>query len=396
MRRFFLVVGTALTLSGMWSTSCAEAPAQLDVEIGFLTRKKPTPPTYEVDPLPPDEGLAGAQLGIKDNNTTGAFTGQHYTLDQVVLGAGQSPADEARKLLDKGARYLVADLPADDLIALADAAKASGAIVFDAASQDDRLRGTDCRGNLFHMAPSRAMLTDALAQFFAFKQWSKLFLIVGPAPADARYADALRASAKKFGLTIAAEKPWTFGPLAKARGDSITRADALVFTRGLDYDIMVVADEAGDFGNYIPYHTWDAKLLAGTQGLIAASWHPTHDAYGAEQLQNRFLRLAKRRMRPIDYQSWMAVRAVGEAVTRTKATDPKAIADLMVSDAFALAAFKGVPVSFRPWDRQLRQPLLLAQPEALVGLSPQPGYLHQRTPLDTLGVDEPETTCRLK
>ena len=113
------------------------------------------------------------------------------------------------------------------------------------------------------------MLTDALAQFLAFKRWPKLFLIVGPKPGDQLYAEAMRRSAKKFGLKIAAEKPWTFGPLARARGDSITQSDALVFTRGLDYDIMVVADEAADFGDYISYRTWDPRLVAGTQGLVA-------------------------------------------------------------------------------------------------------------------------------
>ncbi len=229
------------------------------------------------------------------------------------------------------------------------------------------------------------MLTDALAQFLSVKRWANLFLITGPRPPDKLYAEALRASAKKFGLKIAAEKPWTFGALAQARGDSVTMADALVFTQGVAYDIMVVADEEDDFGDYIPYHTWDPKLLAGTQGLVAASWHPTQFAWGAEQLQDRFLRLANRHMRPIDYQAWTAVRAVGEAVVHENSADPRKLSAYMLGPDFSVAAFKGVAVSFRPWDRQLRQPLLLAQPAFLVAVAPQPGFLHQRTPLDTLG-----------
>lgn len=240
------------------------------------------------------------------------------------------------------------------------------------------------------------MLTDALAQFLSVKHWARLFLILGPTPQDRLYAEAFRGSAKKFGLKIAAEKPWTFGALARARGDNITEADALILTQGVSYDIMVVADEAGDFGDYISYRTWDPKLVAGTQGLIAASWHPTQYAWGAEQLQDRFLRLAKRHMRPIDYQAWMAVRALGEAVVHVNSADPRALTAYMLGPDFDFAAFKGVAVSFRPWDRQLRQPLLLAQPASLVAVAPQPGFLHQRTPLDTLGVDEPETECRLK
>ena len=372
-----------------------DARAALDIRIGILSHKIASPPLYDVDAAPPDEGLAGARLAVKDNNTTGTFTGQHFTLNEATLLADQSPVEAARHLVDAGASLVLADLPADQLVAVADALKDSNATLFNIGAADDRLRGADCRANLFHVAPSRAMLADALMQYLAVKRWTKLFLIVGPDPADQLYAAALRHAAVKFGLKIAAEKPWDFGPLAKARGDSVTQADALVFTRGVGYDIMVVADEAGNFGDYIPYHTWDAKLVAGTQGLVAASWHPTQDAWGAAQLQNRFLKLAKRRMRPVDYQAWTAVRAIGEAATRANTADPHALAALMTSGSFDLAAFKGVPVSFRTWDRQLRQPILIAQPTALVAVSPQPGYLHERTPLDTLGVDQPETACHL-
>ena len=49
-----------------------------------------------------------------------------------------------------------------------------------------------------------------------------------------------------------------------------------------------------------------------------------------------------------------------------------------------------------PWNQQMRQPILLAAPRILVSVSPQEGFLHQRTPLDSLGFDEPESNCRLQ
>lgn len=373
----------------------AQAPA-IEIRLGVISHKAPPPALYELDQTPEDEAVAGARLAIDDDNTTGRFTGQHYTLDEVTLDKGQSPVDAAKKLVDGGANFLAANLPADELLAVADAVRDRHVVVFNVASQDDRLRGADCRANLFHIAPSRAMLTDALLQYFATKRWTKIFLTVGPTPADKLYADAVKNSARKFGLTITAEKPWEFGPLARSRGDSITQSDALVFSRGVDYDIMVVADEEADFGDYVSYRTWDPKLIAGTQGLIAASWHRAQDAWGSAQLQSRFFKSAKRTMRPIDYQAWAAMRAVGEAVTRAKTADPAAVAQFMLGPTFQLAAFKGVPVSFRPWDRQLRQPLLIAQPMAIVSVSPQQGFLHQRTVLDTLGTDEPESACHLQ
>ena len=101
-------------------------------------------------------------------------------------------------------------------------------------------------------------------------------------------------------------------------------------------------------------------------------------------------------MRPADYQAWAAIRAIGESVTRARTADARAVTAYMLDDKFQLAAFKGVPVSFRTWDHQLRQPLLIAQPMAIVSVSPQQGFLHQRTPLDTLGFDQPESACHLE
>ena len=60
-----------------------------------------------------------------------------------------------------------------------------------------------------------------------------------------------------------------------------------------------------------------------------------------------------------------------------------------------MAAFKGQGLTFRRWNQQLRQPMLLAAPRSLVSVSPQSGFLHQRSPLDTMGFDEPESDCRL-
>ncbi|WP_246215944.1 ABC transporter substrate-binding protein [Microvirga makkahensis] len=374
----------------------AQAPQPVDIRIGLITRQLPPPTVFEFDPVPEDVGLAGGRLAVRDNNTTGQFTGHRYSLEEETLEEGQDAVAAARSLVARGAGFLVVNLPADELLSIADALKGENVVLFNVRAPDDRLRGADCRSNVFHMAPSHAMLTDALAQFLAFKQWRRLFLIVGPQRGDKLYAEAMRRAARKFGLVIAADKPWEFGPLARAKADSPTTAEALVFTRGVDYDIAVVADEAGDFGDYVPFRTADARPVAGTQGLIATTWHPTFEVWGAAQAQSRFQRAADRLMRPLDYQVWMAVRAVGEAVTRNKATDPGEMKKFMSGAGFALPAYKGVSLSFRPWDQQLRQPLLIVQPRFMVSVAPEAGFLHQRTPLDTLGFDQPETACRLQ
>jgi ABC transporter substrate binding protein (PQQ-dependent alcohol dehydrogenase system) len=99
-------------------------------------------------------------------------------------------------------------------------------------------------------------------------------------------------------------------------------------------------------------------------------------------------------MRPLDYDVWVAVRSVGEAATRAKSADPKALIAYLKSPVFDLAAFKGRKLSFREWNGQLRQPILVATAKLPVSVSPQPGFLHQFSELDTLGIDRPETACR--
>lgn len=369
----------------------------LDTHIGLIYRPQPAPSSYDAEAAPEDEGLAGARMGIADNNTTGRFTKQTYALDDVALTDDKSdPVAAAKNLVAKGVRYLILALPADAVLAVSDAVKDSGVVVLNAGASDDRLRGADCRANVFHVLPSRAMLTDALAQYLTVMRWRKIFLIVGPTDADKAYADAMRNSARKFALKITAEKPWTFGPLAKARGDTPTRAEAMVFTRGLDYDLAIVADEEGDWGDYVSYRTVDPRPVGGTQALTPTTWSPVLETWGAAQAQNRFRRLASRLMRPLDYQVWAAVRTVGEAVTAKKTNDPAVIASYLVEPDFTLPAYKGVPLSYRPWDHQLRQAIIVVQPKALVSVAPEQGFLHQRTPLDTLGVDLPETTCKFK
>lgn len=374
-----------------------QAPqAQSDVRIGYLARRRPAPPIYDYEDDPADVGIAGARIAMKDNATTGRLIGRKFSLDEAILNTGDSAVDAAKALVDKGIGLIVADLPADDLLAVSDALKDRDATILNISAEDNRLRNADCRANIDHFAPSRQMLTDALAQFLAAKRWRNVFLVTGTEPDDKLYAESMRTSIKKFGLKLTGDKPWTFGPLERQRADGPIRADALIFTRGIDADMILVADEEGNFGDYIQYHTSEPKLVGGTQGLIPATWSRVLDAWGSAQLQSRFVRTNKRPMRPLDYQAWTAIRAIGEAAIRAQSSSPRVIGAYMERPDFEIAAFKGVPVSLRAWDRQLRQPILLVQPKMLVSLSPQPGFLHPVTPLDSLGFDEPESGCKIR
>ena len=379
-------------------TPAASPAGEQVVQIGWLSRAvKRTLPLSYLDQPPQDEGIQGARLGIADNETTGHFTGQSFTLTETIVPEDGDVAAGLRELAANGIRLVVTDLAASELLSVAGMPEAAGVTFFDAGTADDRLRGEDCRANIMHLLPSRAMLADALVQYLVAKRWQGLLVVVGHGDGDREFAHDIRHAALKFQARIVQEKPWTFVPGARRTdtGHFAIQAEVARFTQGISYDVLVVADQEDEFGDELPYRTFDPRPVVGTQGLIPTAWARAHEQWGATQLQERFLRQSKRWMTDRDYAAWMAVRAIGEAATRSKSADPGSIVVFMRSDRFELAAYKGARLSFRSWDAQLRQPVLLADARSLVSVSPQPGFLHQFSELDTLGIDRPETRCRM-
>jgi ABC transporter substrate binding protein (PQQ-dependent alcohol dehydrogenase system) len=380
----------------------AAAQDKLAVPIAYVTREEGAKlrPLSLLEPRElPDEGLAGATLALKDNQTTGGFLGHDYTLSELVVPEDSDLAAAVRELLAAGERFFIADLPQEDLLALADLPEAAGAIIFNGRAQDDVLRTDECRANVFHTVPSRAMKADALAQFLVWKRWNRWFLIQGERPDDIAFADALRRSGAKFNGKIVEERTYAYEPTARVTetGHVQVQRQMRVFTQDApDHDVLLVADESDVFGEYLPYQTWDPRPVAGTQGLVPTAWHRSHEQWAGTQMQNRFEEHAGRWMRERDYTAWLGVRALGEAVTRTNSNDPKVLRDYLRGEQFELGAFKGEGLTFRSWNQQMRQPILLAAARILVSVSPQEGFLHQRTPLDSLGFDQPESNCRLE
>ncbi|MBN9509343.1 MAG: ABC transporter substrate-binding protein [Alphaproteobacteria bacterium] len=379
-------------------TARADGPVS-DIRIGYLRWTERRPTISLLDQPAPDNGLAGAKVALTDNNTTGRFLNQHYDLIDVPLRDGDDPVAALNTLVGQGVTLVLADLPADQLMKLSDAGRDKDVTLFNIAAPDDVLRGKECRSNLINVAPSRAMLADALAQYLVWKKWPRWFLIYGSHPDDAALADAYRRAAKRFGARIVEER--VFKDTGESRqtdsGLVQTQQQMPLFTRGApDYDVLIAADENQVFAGYLPYRTWAPRPVAGSAGLKPVTWDPSSESWGGTQLQSRFNRLFRRTMTQLDMQAWTAVRMIGEAAARSKNADPKAIMAYMKSPAFGVAAYKGRELSLRPWDWQLRQPILLSDGRLVVSISPQPGFLHQVTELDTLGFDRPETTCKFR
>lgn len=352
-------------------------------------------PISRLDLPPADLGFAGAALGTADNATTGSFMGQTF-VTETVTASPETVEAEMQRLLDAGVPYIVTLADAATTVRLADMA-GDRALVLNAKATDDSLRGKDCRANLLHTAPSDAMLTDALAQYLVWKRWTNWFLIEGSHPEDQALAAAYRRAAVKFGATIVEERVYedTGGARRTDSGHVQVQKQMPVFTQSAPgHDVVIAADRAGVFAAWLPYHTWDARPIAGSAGLIPESWSPAHEAWGGTQFQTRFEKSAGRGAWDEDFQVWTALRVIGEAATRTKGGDYAMMHDFILSDQFDLAAFKGQKLTFRDWDGQLRQPILLVAGNVVASVSPQEEFLHQVSQLDTLGIDRPETECK--
>ncbi|WP_417567362.1 ABC transporter substrate-binding protein [Marinobacter sp.] len=385
------VGATLITLVG---TAVGAAPLQagsLDVRIGYLQWVPDRGPVLSnVIPQPEDAGLRGAELAIGDNSTTGKFLDQTYSLQSEVAESEEAAVAAFEAMRQKGIELFVVNAPAQTLKVMMDKA-GDNTLIFNAGAKDDDLRTGQCHTNLLHTMPSYSMLTDALGQWLSQRRWKDVFLITGPTEADQGWANAFRRSAKRFGLKIVEDKPWTFdADLRRTASQELP-----LFTQADDYDAVVVADARGDFGEYVPFNTWLPRPVVGTQGMEPVAWHRVVESWGAAQLQNRFRELAGRDMNSEDYAAWTAVRSIGTAVTDIDSAAPANIRNVLFSDNFQLAAFKGRKLTYRDWNGQLRQPIPLVHPHGLVARAPFESFLHPNTTMDTLGFDKPESDCRI-
>lgn len=385
-------------LKALWSAALAcglaGQVAALEVKAAVLRVDYPTLlPVSRFDAPAEDNGFAGAEVATMDNQTTGAFLGMEYATELVATTPEEAEAAMAG-LLDQGFGLIVVIANGEDTLRLAD--QAGDALVFNAGARDVSLRGEDCRANLLHVTPSTAMLTDAVAQFAVLKKWPEWFMVYGTNPESEALAEAYRASARKFGAKIVEERAYddTGESQRSDTGHVVVQRQLPVFTQGAkDHDVVIAADGSDYFGEYLTYHSWDPRPVMGGGGLRPMSFHAANEAWGATQFQTRFEKSAGRYVTEMDFDTWVALRAVGEAVTRTNSADPQVIKDYLLGDDFELASFKGGAVTFRPWNGQLRQPIILGNGKIVVSVSPQEGFLHQVSPLDTLGLDRPESAC---
>ena len=303
-------------------------------------------------------------------------------------------ADEAKARLQAleraGAGAVIVDLPAAWLAAAAPAVKLP---LLNAGADDDVLRGASCQANLLHTLPSHRMAADALAQTLIARHWTRVLVLHGPTPQDATYLATVAAALKRYGLRTVATRAFKLSADPRERELS----NPLLLSGGVEHDVVWVIDGDGEFARSLPYRTAQPRPVVGDAGLGALAWAPHFERFGAPQLARRFARQAQRPMTGSDWAGWIATKAVLQAALEAPAGPSAAqIRRALTRADFVLDGFKGVRLSFRPWDRQLRQPLLMSDGQGVVALAPAEGVLHPKNVLDTLGADAPESACRTK
>jgi ABC transporter substrate binding protein (PQQ-dependent alcohol dehydrogenase system) len=389
-----------------------QSPALAALKIGYLREIGEQPrPASRVDREPKDAGIAGAKMGIEENNAGGRFTGHDYSLDVTTVTSADKAIEALQKFLDSDHHYIVVDASADTLVKMADWAKGKDILLFNIRATDVSLRQENCRANVMHIVPDRYMLADALAQYLVTMKWTDWLLVHGSTPGDLAYADAIKRAAGRFGAKIVDVREYqdtsggrrddvgTIPPSAAASVPGKQASLDAAVPADPSYQVIVVADEDQLFGPFMPYRGGaDARPVAGTTGLTATTWSPGHEKWGATQANNNFEKDFKRLMLPIDYQAYVATRAIGEAVTRNADGDFATVVAFIHGPELQLAPFKGIKQQFRPWDGQFRQPIIIATDKVPVSFSPQRGFPHASHPeieVDTLGIDEPESICKM-
>ena len=379
----------------------AATPDKTSVRIVYLGKEyqEPLPLSY-AEEIVTDKGIQGARLGIEEANLAGKFVGHSFELEEAIIPEDGDIVAKAKEVLAKGDRFVIADLEPNDLIAVADLPEAKNSVILNIRSSATSLRQDFCRANVFHIIPDQAMRADALAQYLIWKKWPRWYLLSGETAADKDYVAQVKRAAARYGGKVVGEKIYDLPPGARnldSGHQQVQTQIPMVTQAAPEHDVVWVVDSADHFGDYLMYRTSTPRPVVGTQGLQAVAWDPSYTESGAMRFQNRIKETAKRPATERDYTAWLGVRSITDGALRSGKTEPSELKEFLLSDAFKLEAAKGQALSFRTWDNQMRQPIILGGGTRVpVSMSPQEGFLHPTNLTDTLGFDGPETKCKLR
>ena len=127
--------------------------------------------------------VSGAELGVKDAQIIGRAIETTFQLNRLTIAAGDSAvARLSDRLKTERDAAVILDLPGSDIEAIA--LQVGGTALFNIRDRSDELRVKTCKTNLFHVVPSDAMISDALAQYLKLMRWNTILVLTGDAAQD--------------------------------------------------------------------------------------------------------------------------------------------------------------------------------------------------------------------
>lgn len=334
---------------------------------------------------------AGAKVAMKEVKFHAAAVDGVFNLDRIRGKNSEQLIAAMTTANDAGVHYFLLDAPGEVVAEVAAAAAGRELLLFNVSAREDQLRQSQCQRNLMHVIPNYAMLTDALVQYLVSRKWTRVFVLEGQRESDKQLTAALNRSVKRYGAKIIEQRTFVLSNDPRQRDQN----NVALLTAGVDYDVLFVADTDGEFARDVPYQTVRPRLVVGAEGLAPAAWHWAWERHGAPQLIKRFEKDSDRHMGSVDWAAWLAVKIIAEAVQRTQSAEFATVEQYIRSPEAIFDGFKGNRSNFRPWDNQLRQPILLITHNWVVDRAPITGFLHQKENMDTLGFDEPDSECQI-
>ena len=272
-------------------------------------------------------------------------------------------------------------------------------LLINARSNDNDFRKDLCKENFFHVIPSNKMYTDAIAQYLIEKNWKKVLVIHGPNEKDLAKYNSFFLSSRKFNLDIIETRKFTLSKNPKDR----KKNNYKLISTGDKFNVIVIFDDFGEFSRKLPYSTLKPHLIFGDSGLSPKAWHWSWERNGGPQLNKRFKRdnfeikgeTKDRNMNDNDWAAWASVKLIVEAL-KVKNSKKIVFLDSFLDKNLSIDIYKGKTGSFRLWNNQLRQPILMTTHNAVIMKMPSEKFMHKKILEDTLGFDKNESNCNIR
>ncbi|MEX2541454.1 MAG: ABC transporter substrate-binding protein [Trueperaceae bacterium] len=370
-----------------------------------------------------ESALMGATFAEEEFGFNAELLGLRLELLTVRADGADGAREAAEQLLAEEEVFaLVGGFGAGSALALAELAEQREIPFLNIGSSGDRLRNEECGRYSFHVEPSAAMYLDALVGWFiraGFRSW---FFVIEDTPDGEALYERVRWSmrerhfgARETGRAIVASDEGFDGAIEAVRRN---RADVVLLLLGPDRQLAFLEQaEAGGVEAQVtgfPHPaaqtreffaaSMEAAPVVGA-GYRATSWEATLDAYGARELNARFAARWDTTMEPPAWSAYQAIKVLFETVSLGGAGTGPEVVEFLENPQSVFDIWKGIGVTFRSWDHQLRQSLYLVDlmPEAesrrelvtLVGELPAI-YLPRTDPverLDQLGDLRRESEC---